>query len=592
MANGPDARHDSAAPPEMNPASPGRRSVRGPADFVVASVVQGWRWLRRMKTALMILGVIGVFTLIATVVPQEPNVAPTVASWRAGTAGPGTFISDIILDPIGAYDVYGSPAFLLLVFTLFTSLTACLIPRTRSYWKLVRHSRPPRLRRVNAQPERAQLRTTLDAEAVVEVARGRLGAKWRLRADSDDDAGPVQVAAERGHVMREGGSLVFHFSFYVLFTAIVFGQLLGFSGQVGVVEGEGFSDTQVSYWTREPGRWWTAGDHRGFTLEVEEFIVDWYRESLADCSRVTDVASCEAQNLAKVTRSGTPKVFLADLAITPAGGDLYRERVGGNDPVDIDGMKVHLLDWGYAPRVVVAVDGKVVHDAFIPMQRSDGFFFFNGAVKVPSVDPDLGAELFFWPYAPDQDGDGPELPTLTGAPWPDAPLLAMQLYRGDLGLDSPQRVDVLDTRLLDESGEVVLTLGQATVDGEVTVIFPELRRWVGLQVSTEPTQWALLLGAGMLFFGLFPALYAFRRRLWVIAEPQDDGSTLVTVLGRAFQRSETFSDEFATVVGALRDDLLAAQRVAGGPDNPDDEDTTATGPAQPDPDEARTRKVT
>src|SRR5690606_38846462 len=103
------------------------------------------------------------------------------------------------------------------------------------------------------------------------------GNRWRVRTEDQSQPSP-QVAAEKGLWSREGGSLLFHLSFYVLLAAIVFGQLLSFEGQRAVVEGERFADTPVSYWTYRPGRWWNEASHSGWILDLEQFHVDWVRD--------------------------------------------------------------------------------------------------------------------------------------------------------------------------------------------------------------------------------------------------------------------------------------------------------------------------
>ena len=92
-----------------------------------------------MRTALWLLGVLAVESIIATIVPQEINVPQTVADWRSGASGPGTVVSDAI-DLIGAYDVYASPLFLMTLLLLFVSLTGCLLPRIRAWWRISRHN--------------------------------------------------------------------------------------------------------------------------------------------------------------------------------------------------------------------------------------------------------------------------------------------------------------------------------------------------------------------------------------------------------------------------------------------------------------------
>ena len=99
-----------------------------------------------------------------------------------------------------------------------------------------------------------------------------------------------------------------------------------------------------------------------------------------------------------------------------------------------------------------------------------------------------------------------------------------------------------------------LRLGQIVElpDSDVSIEFAELRRWTNFQVSRRPQVPWLLLGSALLLGGLLPALYAYRRRLWVGVERSDDGRTLVTVAGRAFQRPQAFEDEFTELAADLR----------------------------------------
>lgn len=492
-----------------------------------------WRWLTRMRTALYLLGVLALLTVVATAVPQEPNVPSTVGRWLTGEEGPGAGIARV-LDALGAFDVYGSAAFLALTMLLFISLTACLVPRIKAWVRLVRTSKPPLVRHLGGQDEVATFvtdRTPDEAHAAAQqVLTGR---HWRVRAHEGDPpedrtAKPAQVAGEKGLWSREGGSLLFHLSFYVLLGAIVMGQLLTFEGQRGIVEGEvGFRDTAVSYWSYDPGRWFDETDHAGWRIDLDRFFVDWVRDPLA-------------------AGAGQPTEFRSEVTVTPPEGEPYQAEIDSNRPAMIDGMRITQLDWGYAPRVVVEVDGEVVHDAFVHTTASDGGFF-GGAVKAPAAEPDVGLELFFYPFAPEGD-DGQPVPT--GAPWDEAPMLLFRQYRGDLQLGATQQtVNELDTSGLESEGGAFLRPGQRVQLGDATISYPEHRRWVGYQVSSRPQIPALLTGAGLLVAGLIPALYAYRRRLWVLAvRDETTGRTLVTVAGRAFQRPEAFEAEHAAIV--------------------------------------------
>jgi hypothetical protein len=152
-------------------------------------------------------------------------------------------------------------------------------------------------------------------------------------------------------------------------------------------------------------------------------------------------------------------------------------------------------------------------------RRSGTPAFFNAAVKAPAADPDIGLEVFLFPYAP----DGEDGPSLTGAPWDDAPLIVFRRYRGDLQLGRTQQtINELDTSQLEQAGGGALRPGAEIDMGDgVVVRFVELRRWVGFQVSSRPQLPWLLVASALLMAGLVPALYAYRRRLWVVAERPD-----------------------------------------------------------------------
>ena len=517
----------SQAPPRMNP--PVRRRGDGPRrggplGFAQDQARVWWRWLTRMKTALILLGFLGLETFLATWVPQEPNVPTTVAEWRAGIGGPGEVLAGVF-DLFGLFDVYGSPLFLAVLLLLFLSLTACLVPRIRAFVRLARRGQPPLTRHLGDQPHVDTVVTTADTDTALEVVRSSLS-RWRIRPVDTDR--PEQVAAEAGILSREGGSLVFHLSFYVLLVGIILNQLLSFEGQVAVVEATSITDSPAIYAGPEPGRWWNDTDHPGFNLALDEFRIDWIR-------------SLEFQ--------GQPSLFESLVTITEQDGTAYTDTIGGNDPLIVDGMKIHQLAWGYAPEVLVLdADGEqVAGGPLVATETNQGFF--RSAVKAPSADPDIGVEVQFWPWAPsDEDGRV----SFTGAPWADDPILRFEEFRGDLNLLRPQNVSQLDTRLMTSESEGFLRPGQvAELSDGAQLVFLGWRRWVGFQMSYRPMVPVLLLGSFLLLVGLVPALYAYRRRLWVQVEPIPDGGTIVTVAGRAFQREERFADEFADLVTTL-----------------------------------------
>jgi cytochrome c biogenesis protein len=115
--------------------------------------------------------------------------------------------------------------------------------------------------------------------------------------------------------------------------------------------------------------------------------------------------------------------------------------------------------------------------------------------------------------------------------FPDAldPVLSLVPYHGNLGLDSgqPQSVYALDkTKLstypntdprLGPSKRLKLSVGQtvALPDGQGSIRFDGVQRWVKLQVSHTPGKGVALAGVLLGIIGLMGSLFIRPRRAWV-----------------------------------------------------------------------------
>ena len=133
------------------------------------------------------------------------------------------------------------------------------------------------------------------------------------------------------------------------------------------------------------------------------------------------------------------------------------------------------------------------------------------------------------------------------------------VFRGDLTDPSPLS---LDTSVMRKTGKGVVGAGQtvdlrtgkALADGAsppgLTISFPELRQYSVLQVSRDRGVPLVLLAAILVLLGLLPALYTSRRKVWVRAEPNGNG-TVLKVGGFALQRKPQFDEEFSKLVDAM-----------------------------------------
>ena len=137
------------------------------------------------------------------------------------------------------------------------------------------------------------------------------------------------------------------------------------------------------------------------------------------------------------------------------------------------------------------------------------------------------------------------------------PGVAIEVYRGDLGLDGgrPQSVFSIDTGqvangLLIRQKTANLSPGQGvTLDDGTTITFTGFNEWVNLQTSYDPAQYGALVSAVLLLSGLTMSLSIRRRRVWFRLHPRESTTsagmqTFVEVGGLARTDAAGYGGEF------------------------------------------------
>src|SRR5699024_2934946 len=151
-------------------------------------------------------------------------------------------------------------------------------------------------------------------------------------------------------------------------------------------------------------------------------------------------------------------------------------------------------------------NGNVTFSGPVVFLPQDGVYTSTGVVKVPDATPDqLGFGGVLLPTM-DQNADGELISSFAEL---RNPLLVMDVYRRDLGLDSgvPQSVYQLETdgleQLMDADGtdlQLVMRPGDTAElpDGLGTVSFDEIRQYAALDVHHDPVQVWMLPAMAML----------------------------------------------------------------------------------------------
>jgi cytochrome c biogenesis protein len=422
------------------------------------------------------------------------------------------------------------------------------------------------------------VRALLDAPAVIAAGLHHVDPLEGPLADVGDEQprrgrpATRTVAAERGY-LRETGNLVFHLALLGLLISVALGQLLHYRGQAIITEGRGFANAVVDYDTFESGAWFSPSSLVPFSMTLDAFDSEFASDT---------VAFAQARD------------FTASVSITEPDGTSSPESIKVNHPLNVDGSKIYLQGNGFAPEITVHdADGEVAFAGRVPFLPEDQMYTSRGVVKVPDVSAGLeqiGLIGYFLPTAVvEEDGSARSV-----FPQPNNPLMVLEVYTGDLGLDEgvPQNVYELDTANLtaaaDDDGTTVKVLVRPgeTVDlpdgmGTVT-LGDEVPRYVALDLRHDPSLAWVLTFSLLALAGLTVSLFTPRRRVWVRAwaEPAaGDGRTVTRVEIAGLARGDDAGLQREDADGRVAAERRVCERVPRA-DGRAGEKTACVGPSQ------------
>ena len=448
-----------------------------------------WRQLTSMRTALFLLLLLALAAIPGSLYPQrsaDPNGVRLYYDQQPEFAA--------LLDSLQLFDVYTSVWFSAIYILLFVSLVGCVLPRTQVHLNALRAKpveTPQKLERMPAYLSVPAESDRLDRAEQVLKARG-----FRVRRLEDS------VSAEKGY-LKETGNLVFHYSLVLLLIAVGVGGGFSFSGQRVLVEGDTFVNNLASYDAFSPGPLFFENELQPFSMTLEDFEVVYDLRNPANLGQPVDF-------VANVT---------LDDGLSSANSDI---RV--NFPLEAPGANVFLTGNGFAPVITlydgvgnIAFSGPVV---FLPQ---DSNMTSLGVIKAPDALPEqIGIIAFFYPTAQELESGA----YASIYPDPIDPLLTMNVYLGDLGLDAgiPRNVYALDITDLDliagrdgPNPPIELRVGETAElpGGAGFISFDGLKRFASLDVAYNPGGLWIMVFAFIALVAIVFSLSVRRRRVWV-----------------------------------------------------------------------------
>jgi cytochrome c biogenesis protein len=460
-----------------------------------------WRQLTSMRTALFLLLLLAIAAVPGSVYPQrsaDPNGVRIFFDNNPDIAE--------VMDDFQLFDVYTSVWFSAIYILLFVSLVGCVVPRTKVHFEALKAQpvqTPQNLKRMPVHQEVSDQPGYL--EAAFKVLRSK---RYKVALQGDS------VSAEKGYI-RETGNLIFHFSLIGVLIAVGVGGGMSFSGQRVLVVGDSFVNNLASYDSFSPGTFFDESQLEPFSVTLDDFQVLY--------------------DLQNPNNLGQPIDFIA--TVTSEG---KQSEVRVNYPLEAPGASIYLTGNGFAPVITVFDgEGNVAFSGPSVFLPQDSNMTSLGVIKVPDALPEqVGIIAFFYPTAEQLESGA----YTSIYPDPIDPLMTMNVYSGDLGLDEgiPKNVFALDTTDLEvvasrdgPNDPIQLRIGE-TVDlpnqlGKVR--FDGLLRFASLDVAYNPGGIWVLFFAMLSLFSMGLSLMTPRRRIWV--RRNGDGTIELAALARS-----------------------------------------------------------
>jgi len=446
-------------------------------DFI-ATMRWGWRQLTSMRTALILLILLGVAAIPGSLFPQRSQNPQKVDQY---------FVSDPTLahwmDRFKLFNVYASPWFSAIYLLLFISLIGCVLPRTIEHLKAI--GKKPPLTPKNL--DRMEGFRVVEQGGDVALLHAKIWFKknhFRIRVDENS------ISAEKGYG-RETGNLLFHLSLVLILVGVALGSLFGSKGEAIVNVGERFVNTPTSYDTLSFGKFQGQGSLVPFELKVTNFVAK-YNAATSMPEDYTLTASV-SKPIGSISKSAIIKV---------------------NKPLTYGNTKIYLQANGYSPVVSIRdKSGAVTFHGPVIFLPQDANLSSIGAIKVPDMNPQIGFIASFLPTAKNSKTRG----VFSSYPEVLNPELVISVWQGNLGLDSgnPQSVYELNTSHMKKIGLHALNLGDTYNFAVGSITFEGWKSWVNLQIVDDPGKMYALFGAIFAILGLLISLFTRQRRIWV-----------------------------------------------------------------------------
>jgi cytochrome c biogenesis protein len=468
-----------------------------------------WRQLTSMRTALILLMLLGLAAIPGSLLPQRPQNPMAVREYFANQPGLARWI-----DRAGGFDVYASSWFSAIYILLFISLIGCVLPRTFEHFKAMR-ALPP-VTPKNLEKLEAHSVFVGDGQDLERAEKWLRKNRFRLRIQDGS------ISAEKGYV-RESGNLLFHLSLILILIGVSVGALFGMRGSAIITTGERFINLATSYDSLDYGKLTDETSLNTYSVRLNKFVATY--------DPVTNI----------------PLDYSAFVTTIDELGNQKDQVIQVNKPLTFGTSRIYLQANGYSPFVTVRDEaGNVTFQGAVPFLPQDTNLRSIGSIKVPEATPQLG---FVSSFVPTYERD-PQMGAISVYPLLLEPKLLFSIWEGDLGLDTgiPQSIYKIDTTDMTRIALDSLAPRESYSFKGGSITFEKVEPWINLQVVRDPGKSYSLIGGILALVGLLASLFGRRRRIWIKVKANGE----VEVAGLAKTNAAAQEVEIANFVMAVK----------------------------------------
>lgn len=458
-----------------------------------------WQTLAAIKTGVILLILVVIFSAVGTIVLQRPTTEPE--DMQAAYSPQALRI----LDAIGLTDVFHAWWFVTLMLLVSLSIIAASIDRFPNSWRF--YSRPYKypdagFRRVLHPQKHLAIADEETGLVAAERALHKMGFKPERVVKEDH----FSIFAERNR-MSEMAVYIVHASLLLIFFGGIVDGLWGWRGTLNLNEGQTSAQIEMR-------------DGKIKTLPFAIRCDEAGQENYAD---------------------GTPKKWWSKLAVVDDGHDLLKKQIVVNDPLVHNGVRFYQSSYGSNGKVE-----KLVLDATSKSASADKREIVFRPGETTALDADTTVQ--FAEFIPDvavRDG---------------------QVYRRSNQLGAPAAHLIVTDK--NKNYDVWLPPIQEVANNDAAPYQfdpKELKmgHFTGLQVSSEPGQWAVWGGVLVMGFGLAFVFYVVHIRFWALPfQDAKTGQWFLWIGGSANRNRDAFEQRFNDLAAAVEMELKAVHNAA------------------------------